>query len=57
MHYYAQGRNGAFALREPIILGHESAGTIVAVGPDCHKELKPGKVLCRFTYERGSSYN
>ena len=42
MHYYAQGRNGAFELQEPIILGHESAGTIMSIGPDCLRGLKPG---------------
>ncbi len=33
LHYYHSGRVGAFALREPMILGHEIAGEVVAVGP------------------------
>ncbi|WP_136314119.1 NAD(P)-dependent alcohol dehydrogenase [Actinomyces procaprae] len=34
VHYYQHGRIGDFVVREPMILGHESAGTIVAVGAD-----------------------
>ncbi|PWN39526.1 GroES-like protein [Ceraceosorus guamensis] len=33
LHYYLHGRNGDFALREPMCLGHESAGEVVAIGP------------------------
>lgn len=32
LHYYHDGGFGAIRVREPIILGHEAAGTIVAVG-------------------------
>ncbi|KAJ6116986.1 hypothetical protein N7512_006711 [Penicillium capsulatum] len=41
LHYYGHGRNGDFVVREPMCLGHESAGTITAVGPDV-KTLKVG---------------
>lgn len=34
LHYYAQGRNGAITIREPLCLGHEAAGEIVALGSD-----------------------
>lgn len=34
LHYYNHGRNGDFALQHPMALGHESAGEIVAIGPD-----------------------
>ncbi|KAJ5204729.1 uncharacterized protein N7498_005608 [Penicillium cinerascens] len=34
LHYYSHGRNGDFVVREPMCLGHESAGTVMAVGPD-----------------------
>ncbi|KAJ5682651.1 hypothetical protein N7462_005816 [Penicillium macrosclerotiorum] len=34
LHYYSHGRNGDFVVREPMCLGHESAGTVTAVGPD-----------------------
>jgi L-idonate 5-dehydrogenase len=29
LHYYASGRVGAFALREPLVLGHEVVGEVV----------------------------
>lgn len=32
LHYYRHGRNGDFEVRQPLTLGHESAGTVVAVG-------------------------
>jgi L-idonate 5-dehydrogenase len=32
LHYYHEGRVGDFSLREPMILGHEVAGEVVAVG-------------------------
>jgi L-iditol 2-dehydrogenase len=33
VHYYTHGRIGPFVVERPLILGHEVAGTIVAVGP------------------------
>ncbi|EJU02336.1 GroES-like protein [Dacryopinax primogenitus] len=33
LHYYQHGRNGDFALRAPLVLGHESSGVVVALGP------------------------
>lgn len=32
VHYFHEGRIGSFVVEAPMILGHESAGTIVAVG-------------------------
>ncbi len=32
VHYYEEGRIGSFVVREPLILGHESMGTVVALG-------------------------
>ncbi|KAJ5581719.1 hypothetical protein N7535_000339 [Penicillium sp. DV-2018c] len=32
LHYYTHGRNGDFIVREPLCLGHESAGTVTATG-------------------------
>ncbi|GAC1398625.1 MAG: hypothetical protein NVS4B12_27150 [Ktedonobacteraceae bacterium] len=32
VHYYEHGRIGPYIVRQPLILGHESAGVIVAVG-------------------------
>ena len=34
VHYYEHGRIGSYIVRQPLILGHESAGLIVAVGSD-----------------------
>ena len=33
IHYYFEGRNGSFVIREPLIPGHEASGVIAAVGP------------------------
>lgn len=35
LHYYTDGRNGDFALRAPLVLGHEAAGVVEAVGAAC----------------------
>jgi D-xylulose reductase len=32
VHYWQRGRIGDFILKSPIVLGHESSGTIVEVG-------------------------
>ena len=32
VHYYMHGRNGDFAVQAPLVLGHEAAGVITAVG-------------------------
>ena len=32
VHYYTHGRIGAYVVNEPMVLGHEAAGTIVEVG-------------------------
>ena len=37
VHYYEHGRIGPYIVRQPLILGHESAGVIVAVGSDVHQ--------------------
>lgn len=41
LHYYNHFRNGDIIVREPLTLGHESAGTVVAVGSEV-THLKPG---------------
>ncbi|UZP37973.1 hypothetical protein NXS19_005789 [Fusarium pseudograminearum] len=41
LHYYNHFRNGDIIVREPLTLGHESAGTVVAVGSEV-AHLKPG---------------
>ncbi|CAE6523873.1 unnamed protein product [Rhizoctonia solani] len=32
LHYYVHGRNGDFVLQSPLVLGHEAAGVVTAVG-------------------------
>ena len=33
LHYFSNGRNGDFAVRAPLVLGHEAAGIVTALGP------------------------
>ena len=32
MHYYHSAKNGVFTVRQPLVLGHEAAGEVTAVG-------------------------
>ena len=41
VHYWVHGAIGHFVVRDPMILGHESAGTVVSVG-DAVTSLQPG---------------
>jgi L-iditol 2-dehydrogenase len=34
VHYYRHGRIGSFIVKEPLILGHECAGEVAAIGSD-----------------------
>ncbi len=45
VHYYTHGAIGSFVVRDPMVLGHEAAGTIVAVGANV-KNLKIGDRVC-----------
>lgn len=49
MHYWQRGRIGDFILESPIVLGHESAGTVVEVG----SKVKNVKVGDRVAIEPG----
>ncbi|KIJ11174.1 L-iditol 2-dehydrogenase [Paxillus involutus ATCC 200175] len=42
LHYYLDGRNGDFDIQAPLVLGHESAGVVVSVGPGA-KNIFPGQ--------------
>ncbi len=49
VHYYEEGRIGSFVVREPLILGHESMGTVIGLGEEVTKHevgervaLEPG---------------
>jgi Threonine dehydrogenase and related Zn-dependent dehydrogenases len=49
VHYYEHGKIGPYVVTKPIILGHEAAGEVVAVGGEV-RHLKPGQ---RVTIEPG----
>ncbi|KAF7315798.1 PKS-ER domain-containing protein [Mycena indigotica] len=53
LHYYAHGRNGDFQLQAPLVLGHEAAGVVTAVGPG----VKGLKVGTRVAIEAGVMCN
>lgn len=53
VHYYEHGRIGPYAVEAPMVVGHEAAGVVVAVGPGVSSDrvgdlvaLEPG-VPCR----------
>lgn len=64
VHYYVHGSIGKFVVKEPMVLGHESAGTVVEVGPGVtmHKVgdkvcMEPG-IPCRHCEDcKGGRYN
>ncbi|KKB08206.1 NAD(P)-dependent alcohol dehydrogenase [Devosia chinhatensis] len=45
VHYYTHGRIGPFVVNAPMVLGHEAAGTIVALGEGV-THLKVGDRVC-----------
>lgn len=64
VHYYVAGRIGRYVVEKPIILGHESAGTVVAVGErvTTHRvgdrvALEPGIPCRRCDYCKSGRYN
>lgn len=42
LHYYREGRVGAFVVREPLIPGHEGSGVVEAVGAEVTR-VRPGQ--------------
>jgi len=64
VHYYTHGRIGDFVVRAPMILGHESAGTVAAVGEGVQGFAKgdrvtvePGYTCRRCHYCKTGRYN
>ena len=45
VHYYTHGRIGPFVVEEPMVLGHEAAGTVIEVGSSV-KHLAVGDRVC-----------
>jgi L-idonate 5-dehydrogenase len=41
LHYYFEGRNGSFVVREPLVPGHEASGVVAGVGEGVTR-VKPG---------------
>lgn len=41
LHYYFEGKNGSFVIREPLIPGHEASGVVVRIGEGVTR-VKPG---------------
>ncbi len=44
LHYFAEGGVGDFRLREPLVLGHEIAGTIIGIGSEVHRVARGERV-------------
>ncbi|KAM5354424.1 hypothetical protein ACJ41O_001073 [Fusarium nematophilum] len=64
VHYWQRGRIGDFVLNSPIVLGHESAGTVVEVGGKVRNvrvgdrvAIEPGVPCRRCDYCRSGAYN
>ncbi len=64
IHFYEHGRIGDFVVREPVILGHECAGEVVALGPDVgtlkvgdRVAMEPGIPCRRCDYCLSGRYN
>lgn len=45
IHYYQHGRIGPFVVEEPMVLGHEGAGTVVEIGDEVN-HLKVADRVC-----------
>ncbi|KAF9517678.1 hypothetical protein BS47DRAFT_1339208 [Hydnum rufescens UP504] len=54
LHYYQHGRNGDFAVLSPLVLGHEAAGVITALGSKIPPSLNL-KVGDRVAIEPGTA--
>jgi L-iditol 2-dehydrogenase len=64
IHYYEHGRIGDYVVESPLVLGHESAGEVVAVGEDVaslsagdRETLEPGVPCRQCEYCKHGVYN
>lgn len=64
VHYFKQGRIGDFVVQAPMILGHESAGIVVATGDQVTRfragdrvAIEPGYTCGKCEYCRSGHYN
>jgi L-idonate 5-dehydrogenase len=64
LHYYHRGAVGDFAVREPLVLGHEISGTVIETGPGvsgletgARAALDPSRPCLRCRYCRAGRSN
>ncbi|HWT24036.1 MAG TPA: NAD(P)-dependent alcohol dehydrogenase [Solirubrobacteraceae bacterium] len=64
VHYYEHGRIGEFVVEQPMVLGHESAGVVVGLGPEATRHrvgdrvsMEPGVPCGRCRECRAGRYN
>jgi L-iditol 2-dehydrogenase len=64
VHYFTEGRIGRYIVERPLILGHECAGQVVALGPDVASPavgtrvaIEPGVPCRRCRYCKTGRYN
>lgn len=64
LHYYESGRIGGFVVEPPFVLGHEAAGTVVALGDGVthlkigdRVALEPGKTCGKCEFCKTGRYN
>lgn len=64
VHYYEHGRIGRYEVKQPIILGHELAGTVVKIGNEVTRvavgdrvAVEPGVTCGRCEYCKSGRYN
>ncbi|CAM3987980.1 NAD(P)-dependent alcohol dehydrogenase [Paenibacillus alkaliterrae] len=64
VHYYEHGKIGRYVVKEPIVLGHELAGEVVAVGKDVSNlsvgdrvAVEPGVTCGQCDYCKSGRYN
>jgi len=64
VHYWQDGRIGSFVVEAPMVIGHESAGVVAAVGPGVadlrpgdRVALEPGVPCRRCEFCKGGRYN
>ncbi|KAK9846854.1 hypothetical protein WJX84_007887 [Apatococcus fuscideae] len=64
VHFLKKGRIGSAVVRQPMVIGHESAGEVAAVGPEVEGlqvgdrvALEPGVPCWHNSYSRAGKYN
>ena len=55
LHYYFEGRNGNFVVREPLIPGHEASAVVDAVGAGVTRSRSATRWRCRRRMRAGAA--